>query len=150
MPSSIGNFFIKTIVASPFHALLGNNLAVITLTGRRSGRLVSTPINVAWQGDAWTVTSLRSRTWWRNLRGGRTAHLRVDGRQVAVHGEVIESKNEAAAAFAAYFRQFPNTARFFDVKLNADGDPDPAGIERIAAERLLIRLCPVEARGITH
>jgi len=150
MPNPIGNFFVKTIVSSPLHGLLGDSLAVITVTGRRSGRVISTPINVVWQGDAWLVTSLRSRTWWRNLRGGGIALLRVGGRQGNVRGEIIEAKKETAAALGAYFRQFPNNARFFKLKLDTDGIPDPAGLERIAEERVVIHLCPVAAENPPH
>jgi hypothetical protein len=150
MPSPIGNYFIKAVACSPLHALLGDSLAVITVIGRRSGRALTTPINVVRQEEGWTATSLRSRTWWRNLRGGRTALLRIGGRQIDVRGEVLEDPQEAAAAFGIYFRQFPKYARFFDLKLEADGTPAPAGIERLARERVLIRLCPVEASKFSH
>jgi len=58
------------LIKSPFGKLMGENLAVITVTGRKTGRLISTPINVARQADVFTTTSTRERTWWRNLRDG--------------------------------------------------------------------------------
>jgi hypothetical protein len=79
MPSSIGNFFIKAIVNSPLHPLLGDRFAVITVDGRKTGKQYSSPINVTRDDGMFTATSLRNRTWWRNLRGGRLAKLRVSG-----------------------------------------------------------------------
>lgn len=46
-PNAIGNFFIKAIVNSPLHLLVGKSLAVVTAEGRRTGRRYSTPINDA-------------------------------------------------------------------------------------------------------
>ncbi len=67
MPSPIGNFFVKAIVNSPFHSLLGDSIAVISVDGWKTGRRVSTPINVRRELDGWIVISMRKRTWWRNL-----------------------------------------------------------------------------------
>ena len=142
MPSPIGNFFIKMIVNSPLHGLLGDSFAVITLTGRKSGRRFSTPINVKADEGGWTVVSSRERTWWRNLRQGRTALLRVRGKQAAVQGEIIEEPGAVQAGLADYFHRYPAYARYFDVPTGADGQPDPAALERVAHERVIIRLYP--------
>jgi hypothetical protein len=45
MPTPLGNFFMKTLIYSPLHPLLGGSFAVITVTGRKTGNLISTPIN---------------------------------------------------------------------------------------------------------
>ena len=103
MPNAISNFFMKTIVNSPLHPLLGNRFAVITFEGRKSGKRYSTPINVAQDGETFTAVSLRSRNWWRNLRGGRQAKLRVSGRQYTVRGEVLERAGELAGQFDLRF-----------------------------------------------
>jgi len=69
MPSALENFFMKAIINSPFHSLLGESFAVITFEGRKSGKRYSTPVNVARVDSTWIVVSMRERTWWRNLRG---------------------------------------------------------------------------------
>ncbi len=142
MPSSVGNFFVKTIVTSRLHALLGDSFAVITLTGRKTGRLFSTPVNVIRQDDGWIVVSMRSRTWWRNLRGGRTAVLHIGGLRVEVCGEVLEDHDQVAAGLGDYFGQHPGYAKYFDIRLNEAGKPDPNDIHRLADERIIVRLHP--------
>jgi len=140
MPGPIGNFFMKAIVNSPLHPLLGSNIAVITVEGRKSGKRYATPVNTVRDGDTFTVVSLRSRTWWRNLRGERLATLRASGKQYSVRGEVIENRDEVVAGLAQHFRQHPDYARFFGVRLAADGRPMQEDLERVADERVLIRL----------
>jgi hypothetical protein len=143
MPSPFGNFFVKAIVNSPFHALLGNSLAVITVEGWKTGRRISTPINIMPVDDGWMVISMRKRTWWRNLRGGRPALLRLAGQQLAIRGEIIERRDEVIAGLIEYFRQNPDFVKYFDVKLGADGTPQRDGLEREAQKRVFIRLCAV-------
>jgi hypothetical protein len=57
MPNSIANVFLMALLRSPLHPLLGDSLAVISLTGRKTGRRISTPINVAREGNGFSVVS---------------------------------------------------------------------------------------------
>jgi deazaflavin-dependent oxidoreductase (nitroreductase family) len=147
MPSALGNFFVKAIATSPLHRMLGEGLGVITVEGRKTGRLYSTPINVTKENEGFTVTSLRSRSWWRNLRRGRTAQLQVSGRPYSVRGEVVEGHAEVARDLTRYFKQHPGYARYFGVRLAPDGEPIREDVERAAGERVIIHLCPAKAPG---
>ena len=140
MPSPISNFFIKTLVNSPLHPLLGKSIAVITVTGYKTGKSIQTPINVVRVGEALVVISMRNRTWWRNLRGGRMAQLRHIGKLIPLRGEVVEAPAEVAAGLADYFAQYPGYAKYFDVRLDPDGKSDPQELERVARERVIIKL----------
>jgi deazaflavin-dependent oxidoreductase (nitroreductase family) len=142
MSSSFGNFFMKAIINSPFHSLLGESFAVITFEGRKSGKHYSTPVNVAHVDGTWTVISMRERTWWRNLRGGRKAQLRVSGQRLQVRGEVVEDSTEVLAGLTNYFSQYPGFTRYFNIHPGSDGQPDKEELERAAGGRVLIRLRP--------
>jgi len=142
MPNTFGNFFVKAIVASPLHALLGPNLALITVTGRKTGKAISTPVNITRDGDAYIVLSMRNRTWWRNLRGAAAAQLRVGGKTYQVHGEIVEDVGEVTSGLRRYFQQNPQYAKYFDVRVASDGQADQADVQRVAAERIIIRLLP--------
>jgi hypothetical protein len=137
MPSPIGNAFIKALVNSPLHPLLGKQFAVITLTGRNSGREFSTPINVMDIDGTQTVVSSADRSWWRNLQDGRTARLRRNGRSTAVRAELVTRSDEVIAGLQACFRVYPGLAKYFGV------GADPSGLTAAAANRVLIRLFPV-------
>jgi deazaflavin-dependent oxidoreductase (nitroreductase family) len=145
MPGKISNFFMKTIVNSPLHLLLGSKFAVITFEGRKSSKQYSTPINVTRDGDAYIAVSFRNRTWWRNLRGGRQAQLRVSGKQYAVRGEVLEDHGAVVDGLAQHFKQNPGYAKYFDVRLAPDGEPVSEDLDRAGDERVIIRLRPATA-----
>ena len=147
MPGAIGNLFMTAIVNSPLHPLLGSHIAVITVEGRKTGKRYSTPVNVVKDGDGFIATSLRSRSWWRNLRGGRTARLRVSGKRYTVRGEVLEGQNEVVDGLTRYFQRHPGYAKYFGVRLAADGQPIREDVERAADERVIIHLCPAKTSG---
>jgi len=140
MPSPIGNFFMKAIVNSPLHRMLGSNIAVVTVEGRKTGKRYATPVNAVRDGDVSTVVSLRSRTWWRNLRDGRIATLRASGKQYSVRGEVLESHSEVVDGLRHFLQRHPGYAKYYGVRLASDGRPMQDDLERVADERVLIRL----------
>ena len=140
MPNAISNFFMKAIVNSPLHPLLGNSFAVITVEGRKTGKLYSTPVNVMKDGDVFTVISLRSRSWWRNLRGERLAQLRASGKRYSVRGEVIERHDEVVKALAHTFQQRPGYAKYLDVRLDSRGEPASDDLQRAADRQVIVRL----------
>lgn len=139
MPGTISNFFMKTIVNSPLHPVLGKNFAVITFEGRKTGKQYATPINVMRDGDTFTAVSVRDRTWWRNLRGGRQARLRVAGKQYVVRGDVLEDHTAVADGLVQYFKVNPGNAKYFNVRLAPDGQPSSEDLNRAADERVIIR-----------
>jgi len=143
MPSRFGDFFVKALLNSPLHPILGGSIAVITVHGRKTGRAYSTPVNVVREGDAFTVVSRRSRTWWRNLRGGAAAELRVSGKRLTTQGEVIEGYGEVANGLSGYFQRNPRYAKYFQVNLTEAGQPERQDVERVARERVMILLRPV-------
>lgn len=140
---NIGNAFMRAIALSPLHFLLGAGIAVIDVRGRKSGRTYSTPVNVVSDHRSYIVTSLRSRTWWRNLRGDQPAILTASGKRHNVRGQVIEDEAAVTAVLSDYFRAHPTYARYFRVKLAANGEPDTADIANAARERVVIRLYPI-------
>jgi hypothetical protein len=89
--SKIGNFFTSLLLRSPLHPILSRDFAVITVTGRRSRKRYTTPVNYSRQGDTITVFSQRQRTWWRNLIGGGEVSILVQGQTLCGRGEVIET-----------------------------------------------------------
>ncbi len=83
---------------------------------------------------------MRNRTWWRNLRGGAAVSVRLQGQQVSAWGEVSEDQESTRSALDAYFTASPNFAKYLDVALDADGQPDPGDIARVAQSRVMVKL----------
>jgi hypothetical protein len=133
------NPLLIAILRSPLHPLLSGNMLVITYTGRKSGRVYRTPVNYVRDGERWLTSSYRSRTWWRNLRGGVPVSLRVQGREVQATGLAIEDETLVAENLYAYLKPQPGLAKYFKIGLDANGQPDRDDVTRAAHERVMIQ-----------
>ncbi len=136
----IGNAFMQALMRSPLHPMLDSSILLITVTGKSSGKKYTLPVNYVRQGDKLILTSLRSRTWWRNLRGGAEVQVVLKGKETRTRATVIETDQEAAAALAEYLRLVPQYARYFHVGLDANKEPLPEDIAQAARERVIIYL----------
>ncbi|MCB0144872.1 MAG: nitroreductase family deazaflavin-dependent oxidoreductase, partial [Caldilineaceae bacterium] len=72
---AIANPMMKFILQSPLHRIASSQIMLITVTGRKSGKQYTTPVNFVEIDDfedegLLSVVSHQHRTWWRNLRGG--------------------------------------------------------------------------------
>ena len=100
---------------SPFAELLDSALVVITVTGRRTGRRLSLPVQWAPGADALWVWPAQPGTkrWWRNLLDGADVDLRLLGKDVRASGRAITSATDPdrfAIGLSAYQRRFPRSA----------------------------------------
>lgn len=140
MAQNKGNQFMIAFIKSPLGRLFGKGLAVITLTGRKSGSEFSVPINVIEEPDGYTVISLRTRTWWRNLRGGAPVSLWTNGKTNAVSGSVFESAEEVKEALSQFFVNHARMAKYFKVGFNPDGSLNSSDLKKAVSERVVIKL----------
>jgi deazaflavin-dependent oxidoreductase (nitroreductase family) len=143
MPNLIANKFMQTMIASPLHPLLGGGFAVITVTGRKTGRRISTPINVSPQGTEFTVVSTRNRNWWKNLRDGKKGELRYQGKTISVTARIVDQASEVPAELKAFFGRYPGHAKYFGVRMDDHGSPLEEDLTRAAKDRVIIFLLTV-------
>ena len=134
------NSIMAWLLRSPFHGLLDKGLMLVTISGRKSGKKYSTPVNYLQDGNTLWVTSLRARTWWRNLKGGAPLSVYLAGMQRTARGDVIEDQQAVAESLAAYFQKAPQLARYFKVGIDAAGQADRADCARAAQERVVVRI----------
>jgi hypothetical protein len=76
-----GNQVVRMLLTSPLHPLVSSRLALITVTGRRSGREHTLPVGYERDGDEIAIPVLwpDRKLWWRNLRDGAGVKLRLRG-----------------------------------------------------------------------
>jgi hypothetical protein len=67
----------------------------------------------------------------------------VRGKTFEVQGETIESLEGVGAGLRDHFARNPRIARYFGIRFTPDGQVEQASLERAAAERVIIRLLPV-------
>lgn len=134
-----GNDFVKWMLRSPLYPLMGSTM-LITVTGRRSGRALTVPVNYYRAGDTLWILSARDRTWWRNIQAGGPVQIRLGGREYAGTAEVILGEKDVARLMADYVRKLPMSVKPLGVRIR-DGVVDPADASRLARDRLFIRVC---------
>lgn len=128
------------LLRSPFHGMVSQGMMLVSLTGRKSGRLITTPTNYLRDGNTLWVVSWRERKWWRNLRGGAQVRVLLVGKSVEGRGEVIEEEKEAARCLFDYYRKVPQNAKYVQISLDAAGLPALVDCERAAEKMVMIRI----------
>jgi deazaflavin-dependent oxidoreductase (nitroreductase family) len=95
-------------------------MPILAVRGRRSGKLIRTPINVVEMGGVRYVTSPRGETGWsRNLRASGECWLKVHGAERRYRAMELPVA-ERPAVIAAYLEKWGNQTRAQFQKL-----PDP-------------------------
>jgi len=133
-----GNDFVKIMLRSPLHALLGNTM-LITVTGRKTGRKITTPVNYSRLGDTLWILSTRDRTWWRNIKPGAAVSLRLNGREVPGSAELVMDEAKVAAQVGQYVGQLPSSASPLGIRMK-NGVPDAEDTARLARDRLFVKV----------
>ena len=132
-----GNDFVKFFLQTPLHVFLGNTL-LITVTGRKTGRKYSTPVNYYREdGCLWVMTS-RDRSWWRNLRGGARVSVLIHGKSMNGFAQV-ESEIPVEKSLMEYISRMPMTAKALHIRREKD-ILNASDLSREAKNRLFVRI----------
>lgn len=77
--NAIAKPVVVLLLRSPLHWLLDKHLMLLTITGRKSGKLFTFPVSYIASGDVLRVVSHAERVWWRNLGAGATVRVWLKG-----------------------------------------------------------------------
>lgn len=102
-------WFISNVM-NPLFKMTGA-FPVVTVKGRRTGKPISTPVNVVDLNGAKYLVSPRGETGWsRNLRSTGECTLKMKGRQERYRATEVPPE-ERAPIIAAYLNKFGNQTR---------------------------------------
>jgi deazaflavin-dependent oxidoreductase (nitroreductase family) len=97
--------------------LTGPRTHLLTVPGRRTGRMWSTPISlIDWQGNRYAVAPYGERNWVKNARAAGWVDLRRGRRRERLEVEEL-SPSEAVPVLQEYYRRSLVTHSFFEVTL---------------------------------
>ncbi len=120
---------------------MGDVILVLTTTGRRSGKPVSTPIGYVRDGEVWAALSYPTSNWYRNLRQTPEALLEMRGQPVRVRAEFVDDEPGRQRLVALYRQQrAKNFKLFFNVAMDAPAEEVARGI----AARAFVRFLPLD------
>ena len=136
----LGNPILTALLRSPVHGTVDGSLMLISVTGRRSGKVYTTPVNYLREGETLSVISMRERTWWRNLRGGAEVGVYLQGEVRRGHATLVEDDLSVADALGSVLAGHPAHARFLDVPMRPDGTTGPDDLARAARSRVVVSI----------
>jgi deazaflavin-dependent oxidoreductase (nitroreductase family) len=135
---SKSNRFVAFLLRSPL-SVFTSGLLLITVTGRKTGHLISTPVNYVKDGDTLLITSKADRTWWKNLRGGAPVTLLMNGKTYQAHATVIEDPLALEPELLRFFRLTKRTIA--GIHLDKNGQPTkPEKFARVVQTRVVIKI----------
>lgn len=133
------NPIMKTILRSPLHKMISGQIMIITFKGRKSGKEYSTPISYFREHDK--VYAFTHSKWWKNLIGGAQVKLRIQGQDLLGQAEpVADDVTQIADVLAKMLVVVPSDARFYNVTFDSDGQPNPAEVQKAAADAIMIQI----------
>ena len=111
--------------------LLGKSFAMISVTGAKTGRSYSTPVQWLKMDNSYVVLSQKHRIWWRNIRTRPRVDLAIGGH--TIHGQAhIAKDTEAFHVLAACLTGNPRIAKFYGIQPGESAPVDPADILRLS------------------
>jgi hypothetical protein len=108
-------------------------VAVLRVTGRRSGRRFDVPLGVHRVGEQRLVFT--NAVWRLNFRGGASAELLAKGHRSAVHVSLVEDPAEVGVLFRTAFRAGVTPQQ---IGMRIDTDHEPGDGEFAAARNVLV------------
>jgi deazaflavin-dependent oxidoreductase (nitroreductase family) len=143
--NKIANPFVKFILRSPLHGWMSAAVLLITYRGRKSGKEYTLPVQYVQDGDHVYIVPgyAEKKTWWRNLKGGMDVQLTLKGRTVSGEGILLErdaDTEEILKAFGLYLQHIPPSAKIYNVRIEADGHPNPDDLREASKTITMIQV----------
>jgi deazaflavin-dependent oxidoreductase (nitroreductase family) len=139
-----GNLFMRTVLrSSRLHSIASATTMLLQVTGRKTGKQYIVPVNyVADPEDEniLLVTSVRERTWWRNLRGGAPVTVWLLGEQMDVEAEAIEDEEDVVEVLGVFLEARPQFAQYMNIDVDDDGKPLPDSLADAAGRRVIVEV----------
>ncbi len=111
------NQWVIWLLRSPLHGLVSRGMLLITVSGRKSGKHYTTPVEYRLEATCVTIISRQGRTWWKNVVGGAPVTLYLRGQVVSGQARVL-SLSDTELQHVIYTRYPTGLAH----KLNAERD----------------------------
>lgn len=120
-------------------SVVGRDLAIVTVTGARTGRRYSTPIQYVYEGGHYLVLSQRHRQWWRNIATNPAVDLFVRGTRHTLPARIVE-RPESVGLIRRMLTFDHRIARFYHVPVGPDGEPPREPCEELAQHMIVLVL----------
>ena len=117
------NAFMRPALSLPFPTPISANLMLISYTGVKSGKAYRQPVSYARDGE--TLLTPGGGRWTLNLKGGRPVWLRLQGKTVPAHADLVDDPAEIERLLGVIAAGNPRAMGFIPIPRRADGRLDP-------------------------
>lgn len=122
-------------------AWLGKSLAVITVTGARTNKRYTTPVNYMRRGNDYVVTSQRTRVWWRNIARRPDVELLVGGTTIEGRAEIADGESPRSIIQECVSAE-PKVAKFYKLGIDETGSIDQSSLDEFLGHAVVIVIRP--------
>jgi len=118
----------RLILSSRLHAVMSGRVALLTFTGRKTGRSYTTPVSYVREGSSLLIPG--GGGWWKNLGSGPRSQVLLQGTWHSVTPELVSAPNDLAMVLQRMLAANPAISIFTGVSAGPGGQPDPQALER--------------------
>ncbi len=135
------NSFMRMALKTPvLQRSLGRGLALLTVTGRRSGHQYVIPVSYTRAGDEILVVTKKARSWWRNLSECPNVTLRLAGRDHVGHAIASVGDPSRAGLLRDYLSERRFDARAYGVRIDPDGRANVDDVDALLTQVVLVEI----------
>ena len=117
------NVPMRAVLRLPFATPLSANLMLISYTGVKSGKSYLQPVSYARDGE--TLLTPGCGRWTLNLKNGRQVRLRLRGRAVPAHADLVADPAEVERLLGVIAVGNPRAMRYIPIPRRDDGRLEP-------------------------
>jgi hypothetical protein len=140
------NGAVSAILRSPFHWPLSAGLMLITVTGRKTGRVYTIPVGYQEVDGAIVILvgEAPNKVWWRNYVTPAPMGLRVRGKSLEGIAEVLRPESpEFRERAEASLRRAPFMPRVLGVDFDRAGGLTSEQVKDLAARIAIVRVSSI-------
>lgn len=142
------NRTITVLLKTPgIQRVLGSTLALVTVTGRTTGRRYTTPVTYYQDGETVLFVTKRSRRWWRNMLVNPEVELRLAGRMVNGEATLYVGDVQQLPVFVEFLTHRRRDARAYGVTCDRHGNVDEREARAVMPDLVIVRVALV---GVAH
>lgn len=139
-PDRVNRVMVRALRTPGLQSMLGRSIAVLTFTGRRSGRQITIPVSYVSEGDRVFVMTKTARNWWRNFAQEPAVRLRLKGVGYTGTARAVTDIEERIAVIVTFLQHRPLDARAYGVKLGRDKVINDEDVRRLAPQVVPIEI----------
>jgi hypothetical protein len=122
------NVMMRQLLSLPFPTPLSRRLMLLTVTGRRTGKVYRQPISYVRDGE--TLLTPGGGRWKLNLEAGRPVSLRIRSKDLPAVPTIIADPAEIERLLTQIVDGNPAAARFMPISFDDSGHADAGELDR--------------------